>query len=176
MNEKVFDYGMERDYQLERENVRQLADQVFVFCPNMEIGIMFYDQSPAGPIAKLVGSLPKGKYWSSGEDAATWKEELNGKRNNQLVVDNETSLLVERKIIKVNGGASFKVSTIMVSEDNFNDLISQIDNPTYASQQNYESYKVLNINSKIIDITNNKENEDYEENIDNEINDYIRKK
>lgn len=57
-----------------------LANVVYVFCPSYEKGVMFYDQSPSGAVAKLTGSLPEGAFHSSGEKIVEWNDEINGKK------------------------------------------------------------------------------------------------
>ena len=83
--------------------------------------------------------------------------------------------MVEQKTINDKGGSSFVATTIIVSEDNFNELINQINNPTYASQENNGNYKVLNLNSKIINIMNDNKYDDKDYIIENESNDFRKK-
>ena len=124
----------------------ELADQVYVFCPEYGKGIMFYDQSPTGIISEMTGTLPDSKFWSSGEKVVEWNDNINGVKDNEVPVNKHTSLLVECKSINVPDGDSYTVSTIMVSKENFMKILSQTEKPTMESSGRY---KIIDFNSKI---------------------------
>lgn len=130
----------------------ELANRVFVFTPDGSFGIMFYDQSPRGAEAKLAGDLPEGVFWSSGEEQVSWDEKINGHLGEGFPADNETSLVVNNTVIKYIGG-SCGATTIIVSFENFLDLLRQINDPKYSSGRG--KYKVLNLNSKLKKYTPN---------------------
>lgn len=124
----------------------ELANRIYVFSPNSEKGFMFYDQSPSDFVSKMAGSLPEGKFWSSGEEFVEWNEEINGPKMTDVSVNSHVSILINSQDIKVVDGNSCICYTIIVSDDNLLKLLQQIDNPIMDNQQ---QYKILDFNSKI---------------------------
>lgn len=125
-----------------------LANQIYVFCPDIEKGFMFYDQSPSGAVTEMTESLPDGKFWSSGEKIVEWDDEFNGKRAENIGVNNHISVIVNAEKLRLHDdGKDLNVITIIVSHNNFLKLLYQIDNPVMESQQ---QYKVLDFNSSIL--------------------------
>ena len=127
-------------------NNLQLTDRIYVFCPEVEQGFMFYNQSPSGAVAEFSGYLPEGKFWSSGESIVEWDEEINGVRRESYPVTDNKSLMVEGRHIRVRDGKPLNVYTIIVSKNNFMNLLNQIVSPKYEPEN---GYKVLDFNSKI---------------------------
>ena len=122
----------------------ETVNQVYVFAQGIDEGFMFYDQSPYGAVAKFAGYLPEGKFWSSGEFTAKWDDKINGPRAENYFVDDDYSIISDYRTIKTPKRKT-NVTTIIVSEENFKNLISQIRNPQYDS---YSGFRILNINSK----------------------------
>ena len=130
----------------------QFANRIYLFCKEINKGIMFYDQSPTGVVTKLIGSLPSGKYWSSGERFVEWDERINGKRYLNLPVDNHISLMTnkQKRFGRTSNGniSSFFEITIIISAENMYKLLQQLKNPVINSNNDY---KVLDLNSEVVD-------------------------
>lgn len=151
----------------------KLADRVCVFCSTYNKGIMFYDQSPTGVVAKLIGTLPEGKFWSSGEQIVEWDESINGKVHRSVPVTDSTSFQVKKTkssllVPELQGGGidSFNITTIIISENNFIKLLHQIKTPN-IHQEN--GYKILDVNSRIYYYDNYNDIKNLGDNIDFEI-------
>ena len=129
----------------------ELANQIYVFSPDCKKGIMFYDHSPSSDVAKFSGSLPEGKFWSSGEEIVEWNEEINGSKIDNIPVNSQVSLLINSQKVRVYDGDSFASSTIIVSHENFLKLLKQIEHPVMESNQ---QYNILDFNSIIYDYDN----------------------
>lgn len=150
---------------------KELANNIYVFCPLINKGIMFYDQSPDGPLAKFAGSLPEGKFWSSGEITVDWDENINGPKQNNLVVNDDISYVVNvcDEQVKTSDDSSKTLisATIMVSERNFYNLLLQLEHPILHPDNNY---KVLNLNSKIRYLNNYINDESNNNILSNDVN------
>ena len=128
-----------KDERIDSDKRENLADEIFLYCPELDEGIMIIDQSPTGAVKRLTGGLPEMKFWSSGERRMAWDESLNGKKEEvlafrpssfELTSDKPVSLLVNRKKVKAIEG-EYNVSTILITFDNFKKVLEQIDSPTY---------------------------------------------
>lgn len=102
----------------------ELADRIFVFCLEEDRGIMFYDQSPDGAVAKFSGSIPSGMFLSSGEEIVEWNPKLNGVKPTEL----DDDMAYSSEIVKFRDG-EYTVKTFVVSEQTFADILKQIKNP-----------------------------------------------
>lgn len=139
----------EKEYRIDRE----LADVVYIFTSPDKPGIKFYDRTPYGAEAKMTGILPKGKFITDPNSISIeeWDETIN-KENRSVLVRG------------YNGG--YKVTTIMVSEEQFDKIIkgivSQIEKErvvidTREKQlENKSDYKeLLELKEKLIASTSN---------------------
>ena len=115
----------------------KLADNVFVFCPGSKKGIMFYDQSPSGAEAILMGSLRDWKFFSSGEKVVEWDETINGEKKSEI---NDVCVTNRVKVNVV--GDSYTATTVLVPDYVFESLLEQIRKPNM-----YVCYKVLDFNN-----------------------------
>ena len=126
-------------------NLRKNAPEIYVFCPITEEGFMFYDMSPSGPVAELTGFLPEGKFWYLHDEMVQWDEKINGKKNNDVLVSDDTPLIVDSRYIRYVDSTS-RVYTIMVSPEVFLDLLHQLQEPTMSTDGRY---KILDFHGKI---------------------------
>ena len=115
----------------------ELANVVYVFCPRFKKGIMFYDQSPSGAVAKFSGSLKEGEFYSSGEVIVEWDDNKNGVRTYEV----KKSHISHKINIEVKNGDTFEATTILVPDEVFGDLCVQIKNPVFRGE-----YKFLDLN------------------------------
>ena len=136
----------------ESESKYKEADHVYIFCPTLNKGIMFYDQSPISVEAFLTGSLPSGKFWSSKEEIVEWNEEINGKWDPNVSVSDYLSIMTNKQkanVISPGGKVStITQTTIIVSPNNMVKLLNQLDNPVMSPNNNS---KVLDLNSVVMD-------------------------
>ena len=95
------------------ESEEELADVVYIFTSPDKPGIKFYDRTPQKAEAAIVGTLPQGKFITDTSSiyTAQWDESINE--------ENETVR------IRVYDGA-YKATTIMVSEEQFDEIIRKI--------------------------------------------------
>lgn len=122
---------------IEIETERELANIVYIFYSKNEQGIKFYDRTPEGMEAKIIGDLPDGKFKTDKHSISlvNWNDEAN--------IENTTELY------RVRDG-SVAVRTIMVSEEKYMEIADSI-----LKQQN---------NDEIIIDTRNIKNEFNESN------------
>lgn len=149
-----FEYEM-NDMKKEEKGIdnsidRELADEVYIFCPEINTGVMFYNNSPSGAIADFAGTLPVGKFWYGTYKKVEWNNEVNGIKDNNLPVSNDVSLItnIQKKTGRTTNGSSgsYNAVTIMVSYDTFLDVVTQLKNPT--NDRDNRHY-VLDLKSKI---------------------------
>ena len=101
-----------------------LADRVYVFCLEEDVGIMFYDQTPRGAVAELFGTLPEGVFLSSGEEVVKWDENVNGNKPDKV-----DKIMDCGSIIVKTRGEEYKATTFLVSKEIFVDIVKQIRGP-----------------------------------------------
>lgn len=92
---------------------KELANEVFVFVDKTKLGFKFYDRTPeeGSAEARLVGTPPKGVYYTYGIETAEWDEEINQ--------PGETVPVMYK-----NGTNT--VTTIMVTEQEMEEILEQI--------------------------------------------------
>ncbi len=112
------------DRRLERS--ADLADIVYVFCPELDRGILFYDQSPKGAVAKFAGSLPAGQFFSSGFREAEWDNSINGERRQDVFPNQLISFVTNVDLYPTINGYSNSITTVMVSLDTFKKVVKQL--------------------------------------------------
>lgn len=171
----------EKKLEIENEKLRnafQFADEIYIFCPGINKGIMIYNQSPSGALAKFSGGLPAGKFWYSKSEMVEWDNKINGQRDDSLPVTRNVSFVTNsQKVLKMRslkyggGASSCNAVTIMVSQETFINLLYQVSKPTMESERNYN---ILDLKSGIYEKDSymskriNKENEEIFESIENE--------
>ena len=98
---------------IEIEIERELANIVYIFYSKKEQGIKFYDRTPDGMEAKIIGDLPDGKFKTDKHSISlvNWNDEVN--------IENTTELY------RVRDG-SVAVRTIMVSEEKYMEIADSI--------------------------------------------------
>lgn len=91
----------------------ELASIVYIFYSKNEQGIKFYDRTPEGMEAKIIGDLPDGKFKTDKYSISlvNWNDEVN--------IENTTELY------RVRDG-SVAVRTIMVSEEKYMEIADSI--------------------------------------------------
>lgn len=131
----------------------QLADRLYIFCPDYPNGIEFCLQEISENIAKLIGGLKPNCFLSSREKEVDWNEEINGERSNISKVGSTKS-----QLINVNGD-SYTATTIVVDRNTFENLVRQIQNPTIEKHTKYKMFDVSrqdkNLNNKNKEKVNN---------------------
>ena len=144
----------------DRSKVTNTGERIiYVFCPEMEEGFYFVVESPENIMDDSIGAIAPGVFWSSEDsleknEEVLWNEEINGHRNNNLPVDNNTSFVVNRvmlnKLTKGGGTVPCVISTIMVSLDNFQSLVLQLGQNI---ERNHLGHKILKLRGHLLDRT-----------------------
>ena len=139
----IIEYNRDDSKKYERllTTLKQLADEIHFFCPTIDKGLCFYNQSPSGIVAKLTGTLPERTFLSSGHKLIEWNEEYNGKKESSYPINNELSLITSIKKVR-DGESSHKIITIIVSPLVYRDLILQITNPVIDEETSYEIHEI----------------------------------
>lgn len=153
VNTSQEEYSKETPKTKERKTVYEFADEIYVFCPDSNIGIMFYDQSPIGSIEKLVGSLPEGEFYGCGFKIVNWDNTINGTEKDEIEVTDNISILVNthkqmalRSSQYGGGSGSYAVKTIIVSPNNFEKIITKIK----EGEPVYQGNHLIDFNSLIV--------------------------
>ena len=161
--EMVMGNGADGERVVERPSyAKEFADVIYIFCPEVEKGIKFYDQTPRGAVAELTGSLPTNVFWSSGEEYVRWDKRVNGEQNPSLKPTDEESLIVHSHEELAAGAKPYHAYTIVVTKKTFLDILLQIDNPKYKTPTENRRYKELNFRTKLKNMIFNNYREDSE--------------
>ena len=114
----------------------ELANRLYVFCPGVEQGLEFIIQELPGSIQRMTGTLPPGKFLSSGVKPITWDEKINGDLRSKESIGTQYS----EEVLFRDG--SFKADTIVIDRDTFLSLLQQLKNPI---KHDYNGYLVFDI-------------------------------
>lgn len=109
------------------------ADVVYFFIEGQDFGIKMYDQSPDEIEGMMTGTLPEGKYFSSGMEIVEWNEEENDKTG-------------DKRLVREKGGTSFSIQTIMVSPETFLKIGAQGAFKNYSKSDLHRSHFTVDLN------------------------------
>lgn len=140
---------------MDKSNTWEFANEIYIFCPGMNKGILFYDQSPKSITESIEKNEPhNGKFLSSGEKLVEWNEKINGHKSNIIpqeegkatVVNIER--LVSKKTEPYGGGIdSYAAVTIIVDTNTFLSILIQT-NESYR-RENENGHAIIDLNSTI---------------------------
>ena len=122
----------------------ELANRLYVFCPESEKGLEFIIQEIPLSVSKFAGSLPENEFLSSGVKPVKWDEKVNGDISQRSQIGSKNT----QPITLVDG--SYVADTVIVDKETFSSLLMQIKNPKNHS---YNNYLHFTFNNK----TNNKD-------------------
>lgn len=139
-------YNNNIGYQKKVDEDKGIGLQIYIFCPMLNEGIMFYDDSQ-----KANGSEMQSSFICDGATKVVWDEQINGKRDShwQSEVDSENSLLVNsvlHDLMTNTGKVTYNARTLVVSERVFVKVLNQL------KQQ--DAYKHIDLGTRIKNILN----------------------
>ena len=131
-----------------KKQQKQLANRMYIFCPKYaEKGIEIILQELPKSLEKFAGSLPDYCILSSKITAADWKHKVNGEHF--VIEQNIGAKHVER--IKTPRNGDFTATTIIVSDETFENIFEQIKED---KKHSYNNYTILNLKNVAEDISN----------------------
>lgn len=107
----------------------ELANRIMFFVPGEDKALVIYDQSPEGPEAKFAGSLPEGKFHTSG-----------------MVVEKRDPDKIEEEysVVRYVDGSCMQ-RAIAVNEETFLRIAMQGIYPQYAEEKHRSGYMVIDM-------------------------------
>lgn len=115
----------------------ELANRLYVFCPDSPQGIEFCVQEINESVAKFSGSLPPGTFLSSKDTLVTWTH-INGDKP----LSEQKCGYHHTHTVNVRDGGSYKAATIIVSTSTFLDLLDQRSNPVEHQSTGYKIFSL----------------------------------
>ena len=120
----------------------ELADRLYVFCPDFENGIEFILQDIPPSLAHLIGTLGNGKFLTSGYKSVEWDEKINGNLSSKTIVGHNHATLA-----RVREG-EYGAKTIVLDKQAFVALLMQMKNPKTHTYNNYKLFEIPRITTK----------------------------
>jgi hypothetical protein len=114
----------------------ELANRLYVFCPDAEEGIEFIIQEIPEAVQKFSGSLREGQFLTSGYKPIKWDEKVNGDISGKKTIGYSH----DERVRMYDDG--YKASTIIVDKFTFASLLMQIKNPTTHSYNGYKLFEL----------------------------------
>ena len=114
----------------------ELADRLYIFCPDAEEGIEFIIQEIPDSVQKFSGSLREGQFLTSGYKPVKWDEKVNG----DILQKKTLGYSHDESVRMYDGG--YKASTIIVDKETFVKLLLQIKNPKTHSYNGYKLFEL----------------------------------
>ena len=104
---------MEKEFEERETTDKELADVIYIFTSKNKPGIRFYDRTPTGAVAKMIGTAPSGKFITDiySIEQAKWDDSIN-KEN--TVIRTRTRY------------GSVVVKTFMIAEEQFYRILENI--------------------------------------------------
>lgn len=121
---------------------RELADRLYVFCPDAEEGIEFVVQELPEAVVKMTNSLRNGQFLTSRYRPIKWDPSINGDISSKEQIGYSHSQLA--KVYEGEYGAK----TIIVDKATFISLLAQMKNPKTHSYNGYKLFELPVISRK----------------------------
>lgn len=121
---------------------RELADRLYVFCPDAEEGIEFVVQELPEAAVKMTNSLRNGQFLTSRYKPIKWDPSINGDISSKEQIGYSYSQLA--RVYEGEYGAK----TIVVDKATFLSLLSQMKNPKTHSYNGYKLFELPVISRK----------------------------
>ena len=121
---------------------RELADRLYVFCPDAEEGIEFVIQELPEAVVKMSNALKNGQFLTSRYRPVKWDPSINGD-----IQDKERVGYTHSELARVYEG-EYGAKTIIVDKATFVSLLSQLKSPKTHSYNGYKLFELPVLNKK----------------------------